>query len=141
MDALGRELIPGELVIYTDPKSSGFSVTVVKNIKVNTVNLVNPGYGPSRKDKDNVIIITEEQLFTMMRKIVRPDIDGIVRERKYIRNVNGEYIYENLEFTPEQKLDNLVRPYIQLSRMIKNVDLEEYEPTPEEREKLKIWAV
>jgi len=138
MDALGRELIPGELVIYTDPKSSGFSVTVVKNIKVNTVNLVNPGYGPSRKDKDNVIIITEEQLFTMMRKIVRPDIDGIVRERKYIRNVNGEYIYENLEFTPEQKLDNLVRPYIQLSRMIKNVDLEEYEPTPEEREKLKI---
>lgn len=138
MDALGRELIPGELVIYTDPKSSGFSVTVVKNVKVNTVNLVNPGYGPSRKEKDNVIIITEEQLVTMIRKIVRPDIDGIVRERKYIGLVDGEYVYENLEFTPEQKLDNLVRPYIQLSRMIKNVDLEEYEPTPEEREKLKI---
>ena len=74
----------------------------------------------------------------MIRKIVRPDIDGIVRERKYIGLVDGEYVYENLEFTPEQKLDNLVRPYIQLSRMIKNVDLEEYEPTPEEREKLKI---
>lgn len=140
MDALGREITPGDLVIYTGQKSSGFAVSVIKEVKASRVSLINPGYGPSRKEKDNVIVITEEQLINKMRASINLDADGMFRQQIWTRerDENGRPIYEHIEFTFEERLHDLTKGYIQLSRIIKQIPLEEYEPTPQEREKLKL---
>lgn len=60
MDFLGNEIEPGAIVLYTGNKSSGFSFSVVKKVGKNRVGLTS-NY-PSRKDNDNIVIVTEEQL-------------------------------------------------------------------------------
>lgn len=139
MDALGQEIQPGDFVVYTSPRSSGFRITIVKTIGNSRIKLVDPSYGPSRKDLENIIVVTEEQLISMKRRGITINENGMVSVRDFIgySRETGQYEYDEREVAPEERLAELVRPYIQLSKMVKGEALEgEYEPTPEELEKL-----
>ena len=130
MDALGQRISPGDIVATTESRLSGFNVEVVKRISANVVYLADR-WSTGRKFKENLIVISEEQLIGYITKIFtnNQSVEGMVNE--YDNNV-GRYVDVPLADAIYME----VRKVLQTSRTIKNIPLGEYEPTELEKKAL-----
>lgn len=127
MDFLGNEIVPGSIVIMSGTKQSGFEFGVVKRVSKGRVFLTS-GF-PSRKDKDNVVVVTEEQLINSITSFYqnKADEDGNYVQRVWNRNIEGRGEYVETRTPVEEKAFNQYSSLIYESRKIKGEPLEEFE--------------
>lgn len=127
MDFLGNDITPGSIVIMSGTKQSGFEFGIVERVTKGRVFLTS-SY-PSRKEKDNVIVITEEQLINSITSFWqnRADEDGNFVQRVWDRNAEPGGRYVEVKTPAEEKAFNQYSSLIFESRRIKGEPLEEFE--------------
>jgi hypothetical protein len=134
MDFLGNEITPGSIILMSGTRSSGFSYGVVKKVGRGRVQLTSNW--PSRKDNDNVIVISEEQLIQGITAswMSRANENGMYVTQRYTgrRDENNRPIHETVETPIQDKIREQCAKYIRQSREIKGEPLGEYAPTLEE---------
>ena len=108
-DFLGRELVPGDIIIFNTGQSNDIFYGVVYKFGKGTVYYTNGGWSTKRKNIDTVIKITEQELIDCR-------VYGWDRD-KWTDDIN----------------DNKIRA-IRMSRIIKEIDLGDYEITDEKHQ-------
>jgi hypothetical protein len=129
MDFLGNEIQVGSIILMSGVKSSGFRFAVVTQIGRGRVKL--DSYHPSRKDNDNIVVITEEQLINSVNLSwnQRANADGNIVETHWTgrRDENGRGIYDTTIYTVADRAFKEYSEIIRTSRKLKGEPLGEYE--------------
>lgn len=132
MDALGKTITPGDIIIVSDSRTTAFDIAIVKAIKPSVVYLANR-YASIRKQKENTIVISEEQLIGFLTKNITENLRNGVYEI-YIHKMG------HIAFELNEAIQNRTRFWIRISRTLKNIPLDGYEATTEEeQEELEIF--
>lgn len=128
MDFLGNNLEPGSIVLMSGTRASGFNFGVISKIGRGRVQLVSCYY--SRKDVDNIVVVTEEQY---IHSITQKWIKQANAEGNIVRRIKPAGMEIQEITTPAIEL--AYKEYskvILISRRLRGVPLEEYEQTLEE---------
>jgi len=131
-DAIGQKITPGDIVLYTNNSSSGYDIAIVKKLgKGNTVTLTS-SY-PSRKDRENIIVISEEKLISYFREMFTrntQDAEGLVAYNEYNAETDR---YQVINLPIEDVIQKRARNFIHQHRIIKGIPFGLYEPTNVEK--------